>query len=108
MVAAAAYVGQYQRELRLDSVLAERIGYGLALAVVVAAWYRFAGARSARAGHGPPSGAAFPRRSRPRSSAARLLTPDGARPGAGLTLRTVTTPWDTTVDPIPVADTVER
>jgi hypothetical protein len=37
-VAAAAYVGQYQHELRLGHPAAERIGYGVALAVMVAAY----------------------------------------------------------------------
>lgn len=49
-VAAAAYVGQYQHELRLDRTLAERIGYGVALAIVVAAWM---GRRRAVTGHHP-------------------------------------------------------
>jgi hypothetical protein len=31
----AAYVGQYQLELRLGNAAAERIGYGVALAVVL-------------------------------------------------------------------------
>jgi hypothetical protein len=37
-VAAAAYVGQYQHELRLGHPASERIGYGVALAVMVAVW----------------------------------------------------------------------
>jgi len=37
-VATAAYVGQYQHELRLGNPTAERIGYGVALVVVVAGW----------------------------------------------------------------------
>jgi hypothetical protein len=38
-VAAAAYVGQYHHELRLDPVLAERLGYGVALAVIGTTWW---------------------------------------------------------------------
>jgi Glycosyltransferase family 87 len=37
-VGAAAYVGQYQNELRLGHPAAERTGYGVAIAVMVAAW----------------------------------------------------------------------
>jgi hypothetical protein len=38
-VAAAAYVGQYHHELRLDPVLAERLGYGAALLVIGTTWW---------------------------------------------------------------------
>jgi hypothetical protein len=40
VVAAAAYVAQYHGELGLPGLLAERLAYGLALAIVVAAWLR--------------------------------------------------------------------
>jgi hypothetical protein len=38
VVAAAAYVGQYQNELRLGHPAADRIGYWVALAVMVTVW----------------------------------------------------------------------
>jgi hypothetical protein len=48
-VAAAAYVAQYHHELGLSAMLADRIGYGVALGVVATAWWSSVRRRSTTA-----------------------------------------------------------